>query len=117
MDTPRSKAVYTGVLVAAAWGYAMSGMCVQLTVNEAGTSTAQLALGRALIEGSCVLAGVKREGLPVLPPRDINSKWILLRGLVGAIGFFLAYHSISCLPLGDAITCKCTCFLANHYIH
>jgi drug/metabolite transporter (DMT)-like permease len=100
--TSQRNSFYTGLLVAAAWGYALSGMLVQLAVNEAGTSTAQLALVRALMQGSCVLAGLRHEGLPVLPPRDTNSKWILLRGLIGATAFILAYHSISCLPLGDA---------------
>mmetsp|Transcript_42839 Transcript_42839/g.48677 ORF Transcript_42839/g.48677 Transcript_42839/m.48677 type:complete len:409 (+) Transcript_42839:55-1281(+) len=110
------------ILLVSAMFYAIMACFVQLSVAETNISSAELVFLRAVFQGFAVVICMiwcKEEETnnndnnheKVLKPviyqpfgRPHVRRIVILRGFVGAIGFLLYYHTISVLPLGDAVS-------------
>jgi drug/metabolite transporter (DMT)-like permease len=77
-------------------------MIVKLVANEANLPTTELTTARAAVQLVVAVVRLLQEGAPVIPPKRAR-KWVWLRGILGAIGFVLFFHTVTCLPLGDAV--------------
>jgi len=72
--------------------------------EQKGIPSTELTLLRACGQGIfVVLPAVWVLKVPLVPPRHVRGK-VILRGIVGGIGFQCYFKTIQCLQLGDAIT-------------
>lgn len=100
------------ILMVSSVFYSAMGAFIKLATST-GIPSSQLVLLRALFQGPLVLVAMmyfrdnNQSGTPLifLPfgTPDVRNI-VLVRGIVGGIGFMLYYYSTSALPLGDAVT-------------
>eukprot|EP00469_Lotharella_globosa_P002332 CAMPEP_0167805890 /NCGR_PEP_ID=MMETSP0111_2-20121227/21468_1 /TAXON_ID=91324 /ORGANISM="Lotharella globosa, Strain CCCM811" /LENGTH=417 /DNA_ID=CAMNT_0007703171 /DNA_START=38 /DNA_END=1291 /DNA_ORIENTATION=+ len=75
----------------------------------AGISAFQLVLMRALFQGVMVSGGICYYKIPTFFGEPSLRWWLVMRGIVGGIGFCCYFVTIQLLPLGDSIA-LCTLY-------
>ena len=89
--------------------YSFAGVLVKLAANT-GLSSSELVLLRALFQGTIVVTSMclyrTNDGIRLIcQPFGGSSrviKIVIIRGIIGGLGFCLYFYTISVLPLGDA---------------
>ncbi len=90
------------LMLFSAFLFSVQGIFVKLA-HETGVPSLQLVFSRSSFQLIFVIAAFFYYKVRFLPPKNV--RWyVFFRGICGGIGFAVYYHSITVLPLGDAIT-------------
>ncbi|KAI8147187.1 hypothetical protein BJV82DRAFT_598096 [Fennellomyces sp. T-0311] len=84
-------------------GYALFMCTASVFVKIGGNifPSSQIVFARSVIQTGLGFVGCFSIGIHPLGHRDVR-KWVLLRGLMGAIALIFGYYGLMYLPLGDA---------------
>ncbi|KAI9491162.1 EamA-like transporter family-domain-containing protein [Zychaea mexicana] len=97
----KTKQEVAGLILITISALGMSTAGLFAKIGAASFPSTEIVFVRAIVQASSALAGCFLLGIHPLGPSEVR-KWVLFRGLIGAIALALHYYSITKLPLADA---------------
>lgn len=74
---------------------------MQISVKAVNLPSEEIVFFRAIVSLAICVVMIRRKGIPML---GHNKKWLILRGLFGAVALYMFFHTLQNMPLATAVT-------------